>query len=291
MLNYFNEGDILISDEMIASALGEMKCDSENIAQAKHIEIEKRLIKEEFKEISIVIQECQENYEKQIEALLTEEIQLLNNCSDVTEHERIIQEYEMQRKALKDKMTRDKETQLRLIKQQLEQKRKNQLKKSENITGRVSMRKENDETFSNNLDDIHEKIDVTFAKEKQLEISKEIEKITELHRNQKAQMKKTFKNQLETQIDDRKKAEFERELKESTEKIESDHKDLLQNVLNAFNSMRDADLISEFEMMKKASKAQEKGVGIKTNFIRGEKKDKKCCMITRFNHFFDFFFL
>ena len=259
MLNYFNEGDILISDEMIASALGEMKCDSENLSQAKQIEIEKRLIKEEFKEISTVIQESQENYEKQIEALLHEEIQLLNNCSDLTEHEQILREYEMQRKALKDKMTRDKETQLRLIKIQLEQKRKNQLKKSENITGRVSMRKENDETFSKNFDDIQEKIDVTLAKEKQLEISKEIEKIAEIHQNQKAQMKKTFENQLKTQIDDENKAEFERELKESTEKIESDHKKLLQDVLNAFNSMRDADLISEIEVMKKASKSQEKG--------------------------------
>ena len=248
---------------MIASALGEIKCDSENLSQAKQIEIERRLIKEEFKEISTVIQESQENYEKQIEALLHEEIQLLDNCSDVTEREQIIREYEMQRKALKDKMTRDKEAQLRLIKLQLEQKRKNQLKKSENITGRVSLRKENDESFSKNLDDIQEKIEVNLAKEKQLEISKEIEKIAELHQNQKAQMKKTFENQLKTQIDDGNKAEFERELKESTEKIEADHKDLLQDVLTTFNSMRDADMISQIEMMKKASKSQEKGVGIK----------------------------
>ena len=253
---------------MIASALGEIKCDSENLSQAKQIEIERRLIKEEFKGISTVIQESQENYEKQIEALLHEEIQLLDNCSDVTEREQIIREYEMQRKALKDKMTRDKEAQLRLIKLQLEQKRKNQLKKSENITGRVSLRKENDESFSKNLDDIQEKIEVNLAKEKQLEISKEIEKIAELHQNKKAQMKKTFENQLKTQIDDGNKAEFERELKESTEKIESDHKNSLQDVLTAFNSMRDADMISEIEMMKKASKAQEKGVGIKTNGIR-----------------------
>ena len=76
-------------------------------------------------------------------------------------------------------------------------------------------------------------------------------------------MKKTFENQLKTQIDDGNKAEFERELKESTEKIEADHKDLLQDVLTTFNSMRDADMISQIEMMKKASKSQGKGVGIK----------------------------
>ena len=119
LLNYFNDGDILITDDMIATALGEMKPESQDLSQAKQIEIEKGLIESEFKEISAAIQESQETYEARIQALLNEELQLLENCSDEEERERIMRQYEMQRNSLKDKMAREKEEQLRLVKIQV----------------------------------------------------------------------------------------------------------------------------------------------------------------------------
>ena len=107
------------------------------------------------------------------------------------------------------------------------------------------MKMEDGENLSGNLDKIQSKIDLNLAKEKQVEIAEEIEKLEEIHKNQKAQMKKTLENELKNQLDEENLAEFVKELEESTEKIEFEHQRSLDDALSAFDALKDAELEAE----------------------------------------------
>ena len=132
------------------------------------------------------------------------------------------------------------------------------------------MKMEDGENLSGNLDKIQSKIDLNLAKEKQVEIAEEIEKLEEIHKNQKAQMKKTLENELKNQLDEENLAEFIKELEESTEKIELEHQRSLDDALSAFDALKNAELEAEIAAMKKLDKSEDEI----ENFIEDEKSSR-----------------